>query len=91
MAEAPPRSAAQERLRRGRVSVRGEQLINFEKLLRSSLSALSNTQEALNRLHVPRESIPNLPAGASDVLRVLAEYARRGEQALSRHGLTAAD
>jgi hypothetical protein len=35
--------------------------------------------------------IPKLPAGASEILRVLAEYARRGQEALSRHGLTAAD
>ena len=91
VAEAPARSAAEERLRRGRVSVRGEQLVKFEKLMRSSLSALSSAQEALARLRVPREAIPKLPAGATDVLRVLAEYARRGEEALSRHGLTAAD
>src|SRR5690348_9061526 len=30
-------------------------------------------------------------AGASEILRVLAEYARRGQEALSRDGLTAAD
>ncbi len=91
VAEALARSAAEERLRRGRVSVRGEQLVRFEKLLRSSLSALTSAQEALARLRVPREAIPKLPAGAPDILRVLAEYARRGEESLSRHGLTAAD
>ncbi len=90
-AEAPARSAAEERLRRGRVSVRGEQLIKLEKLMRTSLSALSSAQEVLNRLRVPREAIPELPASAPDLLRVLAEYARRGEEALSRHGLTVAD
>ena len=91
VAEAPARSAAEERLRRGRVSVRGEQLVKFEKLLRSTLSALSSAQEVLNRLPDPRQAIPELPAGAPDVLRVLAEYSRRGEEALSRHGLTAAE
>src|SRR5712691_10526526 len=91
VAGAPARSAAEERLRRGRVSVRGEQLVNFEKLLRSSLSALSSAQEALARLRVSPEAIPKLPASAPDLLRVLAEYARRGEEALSRHGLTAAE
>ena len=90
-ADIPARTAAEERLRRGRVSVRGEQLIKFEKLLRTSLSALSGAQELLNRLHVPREVIPELPAGAPELLRVLAEYARRGEETLSRHGLTVAD
>ena len=89
--EAPARTAAEERLRRGRVSVRGEQLVKFEKLLRSSLAALSSAHEVLNRLHIPRDAIPELPASAPDLLRVLAEYARRGEEALSRHGLTAAD
>ena len=34
---------------------------------------------------------PKLPAGTADVLRVLAEYARRGEETLSRHGLTVAE
>ena len=90
-ADIPARTAAEERLRRGRVSVRGEQLVKFEKLLRTSLSALSGAQELLNRLHVPREVIPELPAGAPELLRVLAEYARRGEETLSRHGLTVAD
>src|SRR5258708_23437868 len=87
----PARSAGEERLRRGRVSVRGEQLINFEKVLRSSLAALSSAQNALALYPVSPHAIPKLPAGASEILRVLAEYARRGEEALSRHGLTAAD
>src|SRR5207245_5344977 len=90
-ADVPARTAAEERLRRGRVSVRGEQLVRFEKLMRSSLSALTSAQEALNQLGVPREAIPKLPASTPDVLRVLAEYARRGEETLSRHGLTVAD
>jgi hypothetical protein len=67
VAEVPARSAAEERLRRGRVSVRGEQLVNSEKVMRSSLSALSSAQEALNPLGVPREAIPKLPAGTPDV------------------------
>ena len=63
----------------------------FEKLLRTSLLALSGAQEVLNRLRVPREVIPELPSSAPDLLRVLAEYARRGGEALSHHSLTAAD
>src|SRR5207245_10818255 len=59
-ADVPARSAAEERLRRGRVSVRGEQLVKFEKLMRSSLSALSGAHEVLNRLSVPRDAIPEL-------------------------------
>jgi hypothetical protein len=59
--------------------------------MRSSLSALSSAQEALNQLGVPPAAVPKLPAGTPDVLRVLAEYARRGEETLSRHGFTVAD
>jgi len=87
----PARSADEERLRRGRVSVRGEQLVNFEKVLRSSLAALTSAQKALAIYPISPDAIPKLPAGASEILRVLAEYARRGQEALSRHGLTAAD
>jgi hypothetical protein len=87
----PARSADEERLRRGRVSVRGEQLVNFEKVLRSSLAALTSAQKALAIYPISPDAIPKLPAGASEILRVLAEYARRGQEALSRHGLVAAD
>jgi hypothetical protein len=90
-AEAFARTAAEERLRRGRVSVRGEQLVKFEKLLRSSLTALSSAREVLMRLHSPSEAIPAVLATAPETMRVLAEYARRGQEALSRHGLTAAE
>ena len=47
----PARNADERRLRRGRVSVRGEQLVNFEKLMRSSLPALNSAHEALARLN----------------------------------------
>jgi hypothetical protein len=90
-AETPARIAAEERLRPGRVAVRGEQLVNFEKAMRASFTALARAQEALTRLHVSPEAIPKLPASAPGMLRVLAEYARRGEEALSRYGLTVAE
>ena len=90
-AEAPARTAAEERLRRGRVSVRGEQLVKFERLLRSSLAALNSAQDVLNRLRAPSDAIPGVLAAAPETMRVLAEYARRGQEALSRHGLTAAE
>jgi hypothetical protein len=90
-ADVPARTAAEERLRRGRVSVRGEQLVKFEKLLRSSLSALSSAQEVLNRLRVPNDAIPGVLAVAPETMRVLAEYARRGHEALFRHGLREAE
>jgi len=89
--EGPARSAAEERLRRGRVSVRGEALVNFEKAMRSSLAALASAQEVLARLKVPPDAIPKAPSNVSSIVRVLAEYASRGEEALSIHDLSAAD
>src|SRR5947207_10766633 len=83
-------SAAEERLRRGRVSVRGEQLVNFERVLRTSLAALSSAQKMLEAQGVSREVIPKVPADASGVLRIAGEYARRGQLALSRHNLAVA-
>lgn len=84
-------SAAEERLRRGRVSVRGEQLINFERVLRASLASLTSAQKMLEVHRVSREAIPKAPADASEALRIAGEYARRGQSALSRHNLAAAD
>jgi hypothetical protein len=74
-----------------RVSVRGEQLATFEKLLRSSLDALSTAQESLTRLRLPTETIPAILRAAPEPMRLLSEYARRGREALSRYGLTAAE
>ena len=84
-------SAAEERLRRGRVSVRGEQLVNFERVLRTSLAALTSAQKMLEIHRVSREATPKAPADASEVLRIAGEYAGRGQLALSRHNLAAAD
>jgi hypothetical protein len=89
--DAPARTASEERLRRGRVSVRGEQLATFEKLLRSSLDALSTAQESLTRLRLPTETIPAILRAAPEPMRLLSEYARRGREALSHYGLTAAE
>jgi len=89
--DAPARTASEERLRRGRVSVRGEQLATFEKLLRSSLDALSSALDTLTRLRVPAETIPAILRAAPEPMRLLSEYARRGREALSRYGLSAAE
>jgi hypothetical protein len=89
--DAPARTASEERLRRGRVSVRGEQLVTFEKLLRNSVDALSSALDVLTRLRLPTETIPAILRAAPEPMRILAEYARRGRQALSRYGLTAAE
>ena len=89
--DAPARTASEERLRRGRVSVRGEQLVMFEKLLRNSLEALNSTVDVLTRMRLPTDSIPAILRAAPRPMRILSEYARRGQEALSRYGLTAAE
>ena len=89
--DAPARTASEERLRRGRVSVRGEQLVMLEKLLRSSLDALNSTVDVLTRMRLPTEPIPAILRTAPGPMRVLSEYARRGREALARYGLTVAD
>lgn len=89
--DAPARTASEERLRRGRVSVRGEQLVALEKLLRSSVDALNNTLDVLKTLRLPTEPIPAILRAAPEPMRVLSEYARRGREALSRYRLTAAE
>jgi len=87
----PARTADEERLRRGRVSVRGEQLINFERVLRASLAALASAQKMLALYPTSPDVTPKAPQGASDSLRVLSEYARRAHEALLHHRLSHAD
>jgi hypothetical protein len=87
----PPLTAEKERLRRVRVSVRGEQLINFEKVLRSSLGALAAMEKMLDRHPISRDALPKPLPGSAEALRVLAEYAHRASEALASHGLTTAD
>jgi hypothetical protein len=89
--EGPARNADEERLRRGRVSVRGEALVNVEKAMRSARAALASAQEMLAQLKIPPDAIPKPASTAPNVLRILSEYARRGEEALSRYGLTTAE
>src|SRR5438045_2001247 len=84
-------SAAEERLRRGRVSVRGERLVNFERVLRTCVASLTSAQKTLEFYRVSREALPKAPADASEVLRIAGEYACRGQCALLRHNLSAAD
>jgi hypothetical protein len=88
--EAAPTAAA-ERLRRGRVSVRGEQLVNFERVLRTAMAALTSAQKMLEIHRVSPDAIPKAPAHVSEVLRIAGEYARRGQLALLRYNLAAAE
>jgi hypothetical protein len=86
----PALCEAEERLRRGRVSVRGEQLIRLETAMEAVLWALHEAQEVLAK-HVRRDSIPKLPPDAGPILSVFSAYARRAAEALARHDLKAAD
>jgi Replication-relaxation len=87
----PARNASEERLRRGRVAVRGEQLINFERTLRASLEALAGAQRLLALYPAFSMTPPTAPKRAAETLRVLAEYASRGREALSAYDLSIAD
>jgi len=66
------------------VSLRGEQLVMLEKLLRNSLDALSSAADALTRMRLSTDTIPAILRAATEPMRVLAEYARRGRDALAR-------
>jgi hypothetical protein len=51
----PANAAGEERLRRGRVAVRGEQLVNFERVLRATLHTLERARQTLTSLKVAAE------------------------------------
>jgi hypothetical protein len=57
----------------------------------SLLTALRSAQDALGRLKVSPDAIPEVPASTLSVLRVLAEYSHRGAEALARYGLRQAE
>lgn len=86
----PALCEADERLRRGRVSVRGEQLVCLETEMEKLLYALQQTQEALAK-HVRRDAIPTLPDGAVSILRIFSAYARRAQSELAHYRLKTAE
>jgi hypothetical protein len=90
LATGPALCEAEERLRRGRVSVRGEQLIRLETEMGAVLYALQQAQEVLAK-HIQHDAIPTLPAGAASILRTLSAYARRAESELMHFGINAAE
>ena len=65
--------------------------MKFEKAMRNSLSILKSAQEALARLNVPVDAIPQVPSATAETVRVATEYAKRGQEALARYGLTEAE
>ncbi len=87
----PARSAEEERLRRGRVAVRGEQLVEFEKTMQSTVAALQRAREALARMNVAPDALPAVPATVHGTLRLMSEYARRGSEALAKYRISGAD
>jgi len=82
--------AAEERLRRGWVSVRGEQLVAIEREMDEVFRLLQNAIEALRHARVKPETIPRLPPEAV-ILRAFSGYARCAASELARYGLEAAD
>ena len=86
----PALCAAEERLRRGWVSVRGEQLLSLETEMHGVLWALHNAQEALRNLHVKPDAIPKLSTEAVRILEFFSGYARRAQSELTRNGLEVA-
>jgi hypothetical protein len=87
----PARSAEEERLRRGRVAVRGEQLIEFEKTMKNMLNALVCAREALARMKLPADALPPVPATAHATLHTMSLYARRGSEALAKYAIAGSD
>jgi len=82
--------AAEERLRRGWVSVRGEQLVAIEREMDEVFRLLQNAIEALRHARVKPETIPRLPPEAVNILSAFSGYARCAASELARYGLEAA-
>jgi hypothetical protein len=87
----PALCEAEERLRRGWVSVRGEQLLRLETEMHGVLRALHDAQQALRSMHVKPDAIPKLSPEAVHILDFFSGYARRAASELSRYGLETAD
>ena len=87
----PALCEAEERLRRGRVSVRGEHLVCLESEMHEVLRLLQNATEALRHSRVKPEAIPRLDPEAVNILRFFSGYARRAESELAHYGVKTAD
>jgi len=86
----PAACEAEERLRRGWVSVRGEHLMRLEKEVHRNISALRNAAETLRRLRAESGTSDKLAPEIVTLLNALSGYARRAEVELSRFALQAA-
>jgi hypothetical protein len=87
----PALCEAEERLRRGRVSVAGEHLGRLESEMEGVLRLLHNATEMLRQLHAKPETIPRLSPEAVKILRLFSAYARRAESELAHYGLKSAE
>jgi hypothetical protein len=86
----PALCEAEERLRRGWVSVRGEQLLALETEMDRVLWLLHTATEMLRQLGAKPEAIPRLAPEAVTILRAFSGYARRANSELAQHGLKSA-
>ena len=87
----PALCAAEERLRRGWVSVRGELVICLEHEMKGVFGMLQKALEVLRRLRANPDEMPRLAPEAVHILNTFSGYARRAESALARYGLKTAD
>jgi len=87
----PALCAAEERLRRGSVSVRGELLICLEHEMKGVLGTLQKALEMLRHLRANPNEMPRLAPEAVHILSIFSGYARRAESALTRYRLKTAD
>ena len=74
----PALCAAEERLRRGWVSVRGELLICLEHEMKGVFGTLQKALETLRRLRANPDEMPRLAPEAVHILSTFSGYARRG-------------
>jgi hypothetical protein len=82
----PAASSAEERLRPGRVAVRGEQLIAVDAFLRAACQAMEAMRKQLLAAKLAVPPTPN----AAPLMRALQVYADRARAALAAAGLTEA-
>jgi hypothetical protein len=88
---APALCEAEERLRRGWVSVRGELLIRLEHEMNGVFGTLQKALEMLRQLRAPPGEMPHLAPEVVRILNTFSGYARRAETELARYDLKRAD
>jgi hypothetical protein len=83
-AQLPPQSQAEERLRPGRVAVRGEQLVELNAALSSMVKTLRAASSDLQSFGKPALE---LPWSVEQLVRVTGVYAERAKAALAKYQL----